>query len=321
MPAPSLHVRVQCLAEVIAALEAGGVIVMKTGRMEGRGFKPDYGMTHAVSVVVDVGQAEAAVPADRDRILADARTKPGGLEGINARVTSTIRASRGCMRAPEIQAAACGDVGALRMEGASREELALWAESAAGGGYVELLRKLLARGAPVDVIPKGDNVTAVMLAAQNGQLAALRLVLAAPGGEAAVNQQDEDGYTALLLAALSGCTAEARLLLERGADPTLADNMGNAPLTNAAKASGDAGRGVAELLLDAKAAVDHQNKDGGTALHFACQNSNVEVARLLLERGANKKLRDKDGDGTQSTSYYLKDAVRKEELLALLARY
>ena len=318
MPAPSLHVRVQCLAEVIAALEAGGVIVMKTGRLEGRGFKPDYGMTQAVSVVVDVGQAEAAVPADRDRILADARTKPGGLEGINARVTSTIRASRGCMHAPEIQAAACGDVGALRMEGASREELAEWAVSAAGGGYVELLRKLLARGAPVDVITKGGT-TAVMLAAQNGQLAALRLVLAAPGGEAAVNQQNRDGFTALLGAALCGCTAEARLLLERGADPTLADNMGNAPLTNAAKASGDAGRGVAELLLDAKAAVDHQNEDGTAALHFACQCSNVEVARLLLERGANKELRDKHGRTAKDIAEGF--AVRKEELLALLARY
>merc|ERR1719424_62243 len=192
--------RIWCLAEVVAALEVEVVIVMKTGRLEGRRFEPDADMTWAMRKVVDVGQAEAAVPADRERILADARTKPGGLEGINARVTSTIRASRTCMKAPEIQAAACGDVGALRMEGASREQLAEWAFSAAGGGYVALLRELLARGAPVDVIT-AQGITAVMGAAQNGQLAALRLVLAAPGGEAAVNQQDEDGTTALVLAA------------------------------------------------------------------------------------------------------------------------
>ena len=68
--------------------------------------------------------------------------------------------------------------------------------------------------------------------------------------------------------------------------------------------------------------IDHQNKKGITALHWACKFSNVEVAKLLLERGANKNLRDKDGDGLQNASdYYLKNSVRKEELLALLARY
>ena len=84
-------------------------------------------------------------------------------------------------------------------------------------------------------------------------------------------------------------------------------------------ASGDAGRGVAALLLDAEAEIDHQNKEGATALMVACQASNVEVARLLLERGANKDLEDNDGDGLD----YWADsaAVRKEELLALLARY
>ena len=51
---------------------------------------------------------------------------------------------------------------------------------------------------------------------------------------------------------------------------------------------------------------------------FACQLSNVEVAKLLLERGANKDLRDNHGDGVD---YYINAAVRKEELLALLARF
>ena len=57
------------------------------------------------------------------------------------------------------------------------------------------------------------------------------------------------------------------------------------------------------------------------ALHFACMLSNVEVARLLLERGANKELHDKNGHGLRPTSFFLKNSVRKEELLALLARY
>jgi hypothetical protein len=97
----------------------------------------------------------------------------------------------------------------------------------------------------------------VMAAAQNGQLAALRLVLAAPGGKEAAVAPDDDGDTPLLMAALGGRTAEARLLLERGADPNLCMNDGKSPLIYAACAPGDAGHGAAALLLDAKADVDH----------------------------------------------------------------
>ena len=54
------------------------------------------------------------------------------------------------------------------------------------------------------------------------------------------------------------------------------------------------------------------------ALHGALMGSRVEVLKMLLERGANKDLRDNDGDGVD---YYVNAAVRKEKLLALLARY
>ena len=88
-------------------------------------------------------------------------------------------------------------------------------------------------------------------------------------------------------------------------------------------ASGDAGRGVAALLLDAEAEIDHQNTGGGdTALMFACLSSNVEVARLLLERGANKGIRAGRGANPNYDAMAAAEkSVRKEELLALLARY
>ena len=95
----------------------------------------------------------------------------------------------------------------------------------------------------------------------------------------------------------------------------------NSPLIRAAMpmASGDAGRGVAALLLDAEAEIDHQNKEGATALMFACQCSNVEVARLLLERGAKKDLQGNGRDAKGIVEGFA--ASNKEELLALLARY
>ena len=75
---------------------------------------------------------------------------------------------------------------------------------------------------------------------------------------------------------------------------------------------------MAELLLDAKVDVNHQTNNGSTALMFACKYSKVEVAKLLLERGADKTLRDNNGDANNLLG---NRAVRKEELLALLARY
>ena len=80
--------------------------------------------------------------------------------------------------------------------------------------------------------------------------------------------------------------------------------------------SGDEGREVVELLLDFKADIDYQDKQGTTALMWACMRSNVAVAKLLLERGANKDLRDKDGDS--AASYYAAPGARKDDLLALL---
>ena len=240
-PNPHLCPPRQCLAEVMAAIEAGVTIVMKIGRLVGRRFEPDRGMAQAIAKVVDVGQAEAAVEADQVRILGIARSKPGGLPGLNAAVVRAIMAALACMDAPELQAAACGD-DALRIEGASREQLAEWAVAAAGGGFVRLLERLLAQGAPVDDATPG--MSAVMAAAQNGQLAA---------------------------------------------------------------------RCGAALLLDAKADIDHQNEGGQTALMFACQLSNVEVAKLLLHRGCKRQTKK----GTDA-SFFANRAVRKEELLALL---
>ena len=112
---------------------------------------------------------------------------------------------------------------------------------------------------------------------------------------------------------------EPRRPAERGADPNLCQNDGVSPLIKAAMAPGDAGLGAAALLLDAKADIDHQSEAGNTALFFACQCSNIEVAQLLLERGADKTL--KNNRGMDAVGKADTPTVRKEELLALLARY
>ena len=78
----------------------------------------------------------------------------------------------------------------------------------------------------------------------------------------------------------------------------------------AAQEGGDQGLRVAKLLLDAKADIDEQSKEGSTALYAACQCFNAEMVRLLLERGANKDL---------ALSQANRALHNAEEVVALLA--
>jgi ankyrin repeat protein len=52
---------------------------------------------------------------------------------------------------------------------------------------------------------------------------------------------------------------------------------------------------VARLLLDRGANIEHQSNHGVTALFLAWLASSVEVVRLLLDRGANMEHQDKEG--------------------------
>ncbi len=61
-------------------------------------------------------------------------------------------------------------------------------------------------------------------------------------------------------------------------------SLGNAALLYDACEKGKVD--VARLLLDKGAEVDRACEDGWTPLYIACQEGHVDVARLLLERGA-----------------------------------
>ena len=122
-------------------------------------------------------QAEAAVPADAERILAEAAARPGGLDLLNAHVVSAVRASIANWDLPMVQAAACGDE-VFDIDGASQEQLDEWLMGAASGGFVLLMRQMLAAGARVDAINNGD-LNAIMACAQNAKIVVLRELCAA----------------------------------------------------------------------------------------------------------------------------------------------
>ena len=103
-----------------------------------------------------------------------------------------------------------------------------------------------------------------------------------------------DGFTALHFAAFFGQPEAARLLLERGADPsfTARNEMRVQPLHSAAAADQTE---IARMLLDAGADPNETQEGGFVPLHAAAQNGNAELVELLLAHGADPSLATGDG--------------------------
>ena len=86
--------------------------------------------------------------------------------------------------------------------------------------------------------------------------------------------------------------AAARLLLELGANPNLADSDGCPPLVSAA---GVGALSILRMLLDAKAEANAVHPTGWTAFHCACENNQPDCAEALVRAGCDTMLRTKDG--------------------------
>jgi ankyrin repeat protein len=89
-------------------------------------------------------------------------------------------------------------------------------------------------------------------------------------------------------------------LLEKGADPNIADSDGAVALAEACIGS-RLNQNIVKMLLDKGADVNHQEKNGATPLIYIAANNQTTaenraaVAKMLIDKGADKKIKDKDG--------------------------
>eukprot|EP01062_Namystynia_karyoxenos_P038467 TRINITY_DN27906_c0_g1_i1.p1 TRINITY_DN27906_c0_g1~~TRINITY_DN27906_c0_g1_i1.p1 ORF type:complete len:1010 (+),score=361.76 TRINITY_DN27906_c0_g1_i1:97-3030(+) len=186
---------------------------------------------------------------------------------------------------------------------------------AAATGNTAAIARLLDDGADVNEENAGDGTTPLHHAVTTCQVPAVRLLLereanaeaaarsgatplhmaAAMGCEGAAaalldSGADPDykhpfaGTSALHFAAEMGRTGVMRLLCRRGADPNTEKRTGGTPLHTAADANQSAA--VEALIGDCKVSTNKLLMGDTTPLYLAAQRGLTEVARVLLDHGA-----------------------------------
>ena len=125
------------------------------------------------------------------------------------------------------------------------------------------------------------------------------------------------GSTLLHRAIQRGHQDASAFLLERGANPEVEDNGGWTPLALAAMRL-QPSLPLAELLLQYGADVNHAHSElNQSALHICASGGYIELARILLDRGARVDLSDRDG----KTPLFMAVAKGEADVVKLLLQY
>ena len=164
---------------------------------------------------------------------------------------------------------------------------------AAARGDLAAVKREVRRGAKLEQRDARGR-TAVLAATDGNHLEVVRYLIA---HGADVNAQDQQRDSAFLLAGARGYTEIVRAALAAGADFTVRNRFGgNALIPACERAHVD----TVQLLLATKIDVDHVNDLGWTCLLEAVILGNggeahQKVVRMLVARGANLNLPDRDG--------------------------
>ena len=168
---------------------------------------------------------------------------------------------------------------------------ALWSSSFSG--FVGPL-KALARDARCDInaLDAGGGYTALHIAASNGHVAAVKVLLAE---SALADQVGHMGRTPLLLSVLSGKKATFQVLLDHGVSMDDRDTEGH-NVVHCAMFVPDI-LVLQQVLVVAKDAklLNARNLDGDTPLHLSLFRDLEEHTRLMIEYGAEVDIENNDG--------------------------
>lgn len=135
--------------------------------------------------------------------------------------------------------------------------------------------------------------TTLMYAALGNQLSMIRAAVSEQSDPSYLNAQSTNGWTALMIAAAKGFSQSVELLVELGADPSLADAYQWSPLM---RAIDNRHESVVQYLLTLNnIEINATNENGSTALHVAVLKNDVSAVRLLLQAGIDVSVSDAGG--------------------------
>jgi ankyrin repeat protein len=257
--------------------------------------------------------------AELIKLLLDAGEDPNAVLTSEGETVLMLTAYTGNPEAVAVLLDRGADINARQFRG---QTAVMWAGAEGHTGVVKLL---IDRGADLTLSSAASTkperrpaggMTALLFASRQGKVDTARALVE---GGADVNQTGADNTSPLLIAVVNGHYEIASMLIEHGADPSTADNNGRTPLyaaidlRNVQWSQGpapelpqDRHMAMIEQLLDAGAdltvkitgKVKHRGSfdmrwtdlKGGTPFLRAAWNGDIEVMRLLLERGADPKV-------------------------------
>lgn len=140
--------------------------------------------------------------------------------------------------------------------------------------------------------------------------------LAEPGTVIINTRDSTSGETALHIVIQRRDSTWLGYLLQKGANPNLADKKGTTPLMLATQLGYVEG---IDTLVRKKATVDQTNRSGETALILAVQLRNAEAVRALLKAGANPD--KKDSRAGYSARDYAKQDGRAGAIVSIIENH
>jgi ankyrin repeat protein len=199
--------------------------------------------------------------------------------------------------------------------------------TAARAGCIEMMKLLVAHGARVDR-RDSDGQTPLMGAAMRNQAPAIKFLVA---HGANIEKGAPHGYTPLSIAVEEGQFDAAYALIQAGANVNIpASEHRLTPLMVVASELPPESRDVkllqdhgpidiARALLAHKAKVNATDADGVTALMIAAARDNSAMIGLLIQSGANPRLKSATGETARDIAV-ANDNLGAIRILDLLAR-
>lgn len=182
---------------------------------------------------------------------------------------------------------------------------------AAQNGYSEVLKILLESGANPN-LPRNDGATALMISAQKGYLDIVKLLISYKSdplfktktGKTATDLATDESIKFLLstigksefdkfCAALKFEQQEDAIKIAKTIEPIDSADTLNISALMYASSYGDLE--ICKILIDRGANINNLSNDGNTALLYASKNGNPDIVKLLLNQGININIQNKYG--------------------------